>query len=299
MNDSNVMQTAVTGLAKLLTVEPEGEDRFFGRATPPGTGVGNGRSYGGMVMGQSLAAAEQTVADDRAVHSMHVSFLRPGKDTLPISYRVERDFDGRSFSSRRVVAMQEDRPILTMTASFHVAEEGLTHQVPMPDVPPPEELEDDRIQLAARMRDAGVTWHDPYAVQRPLEMRSVGGVDWLDRGNETAISNSWIRTVAPLDAGPRIHRAVLAFASDMTPINTALMPHGIAIYKGDIAGASLDHALWFHDSFRMDDWLLISTESPWTGGARGFAQARVFTRDGRLVASFAQEGLIRRARPKG
>lgn len=299
MSDPNQLQSAVTGLAKLLTVEPDGDDRFFGRATPPGTGVGNGRSYGGMVMGQSLAAAEQTVPDDRAAHSIHVSFLRPGKDTLPITYRVERDFDGRSFSSRRVVAIQEDRPILTMTASFHITEQGLAHQVPMPDVPPPEQLEDDRLQLAERMRRAGVTWHDPYAVQRPLEMRSVGGVEWLDGTSESAVSHSWVRTVAPLEGGPHIHRAVLAFASDMTPMNTALMPHDVAFYKGDIAGASLDHALWFHDSFRMDDWLLISTESPWSGGARGFSQARAFTRDGRLVASFAQEGLIRLTGAKG
>lgn len=284
----------VADLVLLLDMEPRGANRFEGRRyklTP-------GRLFGGQVIAQALAAAERTVPDNRAAHSLHAYFLRTGSSELPISYMVTNDFDGRSFSNRRVVASQQGEPILNLTVSFHAGETGLAHQrYPMPDIAPPEGLEPIARQLERFRRE-----HEPHRVariERPLafDIRPVEASCWLGETPEEPLTHTWIRAVAPLPDDPRVHRAVLAYASDMQLLMTALRPHGKSMIRGDVRGASLDHAVWFHEPFRADEWLLYVTESPWAGHGRGFARGQIFTRDGRLVASTAQEGVLRAVKP--
>jgi acyl-CoA thioesterase-2 len=281
----------VADLVLLLDLEPRGGDRFIGRRHKEGTG----RVFGGQAIAQALGAARRTVADDRPVHSLHAYFLRGGSDEHPIEFRVKRDLDGRSFSNRRVVASQEGEPILNLIASFQKRQEGPSHQYPtMPDVPPPEDLEPDS---AIRARIAGQVPEGPmrslFLRPRPIDFRSVEPRDWLDPQQREPCAHCWFRTVAPLPEEPRVHRAVLAYASDFQLLATALQPHGLSYPRGDVKGASLDHAIWFHDEIRADDWLLYATDSPWSGRARGFGRGQIFTRDGRLVASVAQEGMLR------
>jgi acyl-CoA thioesterase-2 len=283
----------VAELVLLLDLEPRGGDRFVGRRHPEGSG----RVFGGQAIAQALGAARRTVDDDRPVHSLHAYFLRPGTDTLPIDFRVKRDLDGRSFSNRRVVASQKGEPILNLTASFQKRQEGPTHQGPqMPNVPPPEELESD---AAIRARVAEQLPAGPMRTlmlrQRPIDFRSVEPRDWLDPVKRPPFAHVWFRTVAPLPDAPRIHGAVLAYASDFQLLSTAVQPHGLSYQRGQFKAASLDHAIWFHGEFRADEWLLYATDSPWSGRARGFGRGQIFTRDGRLVASVAQEGMLREA----
>ena len=281
----------VADLVLLLDMEPRGANRFEGRRrklTP-------GRLFGGQVIAQALAAAEQTISDSRrAAHSLHAYFLRAGSSEKPVSYMVTNDFDGRSFSNRRVVASQQGEPILNLTVSFHAGEDGMEHQrYPMPDIPPPEELEPMSRQLAHFRQQNENQRLAP--VERPLsfDLRTVEAPCWLTHDRVEAVAHTWFRAVAPLPDDPRVHRAVLAYASDMQLLMTALRPHGKSMFRGDVRGASLDHTVWFHEPFRADEWLLYVTESPWAGNGRGFTRGQVFTRDGRLVASTAQEGVIR------
>jgi acyl-CoA thioesterase-2 len=281
----------VAELVLLLDIEPRGGDRFIGRKLKDGTG----RVFGGQAIAQALAAARRTVDDDRPVHSLHAYFLRGGSDELPIDLRVKRDLDGRSFSNRRVVASQGGEPILNLIASFQKRQEGPHHQFPtMPDVPPPEELESDRVlreRIASELPDGPLRRF--FLRPRPIDFRSVEPRDWLDPQKRAPCSHCWFRTVAPLPDEPRVHGAVLAYASDFQLLATALQPHGLSYPRGDVKGASLDHAIWFHGDFRADDWLLYATDSPWSGRARGFGRGQIFTRDGTLVASVAQEGMLR------
>jgi acyl-CoA thioesterase-2 len=285
----------VAALVRLLTVEPQGEDRFIGRRKKGGVG----RVFGGEVIAQALVAAQATVDPGRAVHSLHAYFLRGGSEEHPSDYAVSRPFDGGSFCNRHVVASQQDRPILTLSASFQKPEQGLEHQdAAMPDVPPPEDLEPEA-ELRARFADmASPTMRHFFTTPRPVESRAVEPRHWMKPEKAAPISHSWIRAVAPLPDDPALHRAVLAYASDFTLLGTSALPHGLSWSRNEMVSASLDHAVWFHGEFRADDWLLYATDSPWTGGGRGFNRGRVFTRDGRLVASVAQEGMIRRARGK-
>jgi len=281
----------VADLVLLLDLEPRGGDRFIGRRHKEGTG----RVFGGQAIAQALGAARRTVADDRPVHSLHAYFLRGGSDASPIEFRVKRDLDGRSFSNRRVVASQDGEPILNLIASFQKRQDGPEHQYPtMPDVPPPEELEPDAV---VRARIAEQVPEGPkrrfFLRPRPIDFRSVEPRDWLDPQRREPCAHCWFRTVAPLPDEPRVHGAVLAYASDFQLLATALQPHGLSYPRGDVKGASLDHAIWFHGEFRADDWLLYATDSPWSGRARGFGRGQIFTRDGRLVASVAQEGMLR------
>ncbi len=296
MDEEPTPERLVSGLLKLLEVTPDGEDHFVGRRKRGGVG----RVFGGEVIAQALNAAEATVPDDRPAHSLHAYFLRGGSEGTPSDYRVERDFDGGSFSNRRVVASQEGRPILNLTASFQRHEEGLHHiDAEMPDVPPPEELEpevDVRRRFAEQARPEA---RHHFLSPRPVEMRAVEGRHWMNPQPAPPRSHSWFKTVAPLPDDPRIHRAVLAYTSDMTLLGTCALPHGLSWARGEVVSASLDHAVWFHEPFRADEWLLYATDSPWSGGGRGFNRGRIFTRDGRLVASVAQEGMIRKVVPKG
>jgi len=281
----------VAELVLLLDIEPRGGDRFVGRKLKDGSG----RVFGGQAIAQALAAARRTVPDDRPVHSLHAYFLRGGSDALDIDLRVKRDLDGRSFSNRRVVASQDGEPILNLTASFQKRQEGPHHQYPqMPQVPPPEDLESDAVLRARIAEDLPEGPLRRFFLRpRPIDFRSVEPRDWLDPAKREPCAHCWFRTVAPLPDAPRVHGAVLAYASDFQLLATALQPHGLSYPRGDVKGASLDHAIWFHGDFRADDWLLYATDSPWSGRARGFGRGQIFTRDGRLVASTAQEGMLR------
>ncbi len=285
----------VAWLIKLLDVKDDGEDQFTGRRKRGGIG----RVFGGQVIAQALAAAERTVDEGRLAHSFHAYFLRAGSEDHEINFVVSRDFDGGSFSNRRVVASQQGQPILNFTASFHKLEEGLSHQdCPMPIVVGPDELPSEgelRRQYADR---ADPAQRHLFLQPRPIELRAVEGRHWINEGPAAPISHSWFRAVAPLPDDPRIHRAILAYASDMQLLGTSMLPHGLSWSRGEVMGASLDHTVWFHDHFKADEWLLYATDSPWSGRGRGFNRGRVFTQDGRLVASVAQEGMIRRVRAK-
>ena len=204
-----------------------------------------------------------------------------------------RDLDGGSFANRRVVVSQAEKPILTMVASFHRREAGVSHAATMPDVPPPEALPSEadlRAEHVAMLPPEKRTW---MLRARPIELRPVEDRHWMNPAPREAKSHTWFRTAAPLPDDPRIHRAVLAYASDMSLLGTCTLPHGLSWITGNVMGVSLDHALWFHDDFRADEWLLYACDSPWAGRARGFNRGQIFTRDGRHVASVAQEGLIR------
>ncbi|MFM2302426.1 MAG: hypothetical protein RLZZ84_2162 [Pseudomonadota bacterium] len=285
----------VAGLVKLLEVKEQGDDQFLGRKKRGGVG----RVFGGQVIAQALAAAEQTVDPARPAHSLHAYFLRGGSEGIEVDYNVARDFDGGSFSNRRVVASQQGRPILNLTASFQKHEEGLHHaDGQMPDVPPPEELEPEAVVRRRFAEQARPEQRHHFLAERPVEMRAVEGRHWTNPQPAPPRSHSWFRTVAALPDDPRIHRAILAYASDMTLLGTCALPHGLSWARGEVISASLDHAVWFHEPFRADEWLLYATDSPWSGGGRGFNRGRIFSRDGRLVASVAQEGMIRKVAPK-
>ncbi len=287
-------QQLADSLTSVLSVERIEEDFYLGIATPQG----RGRSFGGQVIGQALMAATMTVDPSRPNHSLHGYFMRPGDATQPVLYRVERDRDGGSFTTRRVVAIQHGKPILNLAASFHVPEQGLAHQDAMPDVTPPEELETEEV-LAARMGDSlPEAFRNWLKTPRPVEMRATTPRPPFDRSSRSPTQTIWIRARGRLADDPSIHRAALAFASDMGLLGTSMMPHGKAFTDPDMQFASLDHALWVHDVFRMDEWLLYTMDSPWAGGARGFNRGRIFTRDGRMIANVAQEGLVRNIKPR-
>ena len=279
----------VDQLKALLDVEELDRDLYRGDKLPEG----RGRVFGGQVIAQALSAATKSVEGERIAHSLHAYFMRPGDDSLPIIYRVERDFDGRSFATRRVIALQKGVPILNMAASFQTPEQGFAHQEDMPDVPPPEALmaEVEHVRAnAATIEPHLLGW---LTRPRPIEIRPVASRWGNVEAKRPPIQHYWMRAVAPLGDDPEVHRAILAYVSDMTLLSTSTLPHGIDWSMPNFQSASLDHSLWIHEDLRADDWLLFTTNSPWTGHARGFNRGSFYTRDGRLVASAAQEGLIR------
>ena len=276
-------------LVDLLDVEEIDTDLYRGIRGNDGFG----RVFGGQVIAQALQAAQRSTDAPRAAHSLHAYFMRPGAEDHPILYRVVRDFDGKSFSTRRVIATQRGVPILNMTASFQRAEEGLHHQDAMPDVPPPEGLRNEQELRREKIDQIPETLRPFFLRRRPIEIRPVNPRDWITPEKAPPIWYSWFRAIAPLPDDPATHRAVLSYASDMSLLGTALLPHGLTWLRPDLQTASLDHAVWLHEPFRADDWLLYATDSPWAGHARGFNRGKIFTRDGRLVASTTQEGLMR------
>jgi acyl-CoA thioesterase-2 len=251
------------------------------------------RVFGGQVLAQALVAANRTV-EKRVCHSLHAYFLLPGDPKVPILYEVDRSRDGRSFSSRRVVAIQHGRPIFHMAASFQTEETGLEHEVPPPpDLPQPEDLPSEdsfREEIADRVPEP---FREQFLRKRPIELRPVARGDIFHPEKRPPQQSIWVRTTGPLPDDLALQQCVLAFASDMTLIDTALLPHGISWFSGDLQVASIDHAMWFHRRFRIDEWLLYVQDSPSASGARGFSRGLVYTRDGKLVASVAQEGLMR------
>jgi acyl-CoA thioesterase-2 len=250
------------------------------------------RVFGGQALGQALVAASRTV-EGRICHSLHAYFLLPGDPKIPILYEVDRSRDGSSFSSRRVVAIQHGRPIFHMAASFQIREPGLEHQIDPPDVPPPEGLpneEEFRRRVADRIP---AKYREHFLRKRPIEIRPVDGEAMFSGGRRSPQYAVWMRASGDLPDSTSLQQCVLAYASDMTLLETSLAPHGVSWFDENIQLASIDHAMWFHRPFSADKWLLYVQDSPSASGARGFNRGLVYTRDGTLVASVAQEGLIR------
>jgi acyl-CoA thioesterase-2 len=282
------MQASLSELVQLLDLERLEINLFRGASRD----IGSKQVFGGQVLGQALTAAYATI-EGRSVHSLHAYFLRRGDFNAPIVYEVDRSRDGHSFSSRRVVAIQHGEQIFHMAASFQTAESGLEHQQAMPEVPAPESLPDLRVLIEAQGAPL------PPAVQRfagrdaPFEFRLVQPIDYRAPKREAPRQDVWFRTVDRLGDESQQHCCLLAYVSDYHLIATAMRPHGYTMASPNIVVASIDHAMWFHRPVRVDDWLLYSIESPSASGARGFSRASVFTREGVLVASTAQEGLLR------
>ncbi len=254
-----------------------------------------GRVFGGQVLAQSIHAAQLTTPDERLLHSMHAYFLLAGDIELPIVYDVERVRDGGSYTTRRVKAIQKGRPIFTMEASFQNPEEGIDHQMPMPDVPPPEGLQSDT-QIGEELREQAPEIYRLTRLERPIECRPTEGATLYTGDDVRPVQNIWIKALGSLPDSDRMHQVALAYVSDYNLLATALLPHRKNLADKKFFLASLDHAMWFHRPFRFDDWLLYSMESPSAGAARGFSRGNVYTRNGDLVASVAQEGLIRTGR---
>jgi acyl-CoA thioesterase-2 len=254
--------------------------------------IGSGRLFGGQVLAQALVAAGRTVEGRRA-HSLHGYFMLAGDVDIPVVYQVDRIRDGRSFTTRRVLAIQEGREIFTMTCSFQADEPGVEHHAPPPAVPAPEELprELDLVrEMADRIPEAV---RDIYTQDRPLDFRPIAPVDPFHPEVREPLKQMWFRAEGRMPDEPILHQAVMAYASDYGLLGTGLLPHGVSFLQRRVQAASLDHAVWFHRDFRVDEWLLYSMDSPAAAGARAFTRGSLHTRDGTLVASTAQEGLIR------
>ena len=285
------MSAAVQDLLTILDLEQLEVNLFRGRSPQSGWQ----RVFGGQVVGQAMVAACRTV-DGRPPHSLHAYFMLPGDPAVPIIYEVDRIRDGKSFTTRRVVAIQHGQAIFAASMSFHSDEEGLAHQFPMPEVPRPEDLPSESEIKASVLPMMPDPVRRYYERERPIELRPVEFSRYLGQKSKDAKFHVWIRTTGKLPHDPAIHQCVLAYASDMTLLDVALVPHGRTLFEKAFMAASLDHALWFHRPFRADEWLLYAQDSPSLSGARGYSRGLIFTRDGVLVASVAQEGLIRERR---
>jgi len=281
------MDQRLADVLELLCLEQLEVNLFRGESRD----IGSPQVFGGQVLGQALVAAYRTV-EGRDCHSLHAYFLRRGDFNAPIVYQVDRSRDGQSFTSRRVVAIQHGEQIFHMSCSFQVPESGLEHQQSMPDVPPPEALRDYQLYHEELLADLPEKVRRFFEHRRPFEFRPVRMPDYLNPEKLAPAKQVWFRTVdrVPVD-DTQLHRCLLAYVSDYNLLDTAILPHGHSI--AHLQMASIDHAMWFHRPFRADEWLLYAVESPSASGARGFARGNLYTRDGRLVASTAQEGLMR------
>ncbi|MFY0665449.1 MAG: thioesterase family protein [Natronospirillum sp.] len=282
------MDTVVADLISLLSLEKISDTTWLGRSKD----LGYPKVYGGQVIGQGLSAASYTV-EGRIPHSLHAYFVRAGDVDAPIQYDVEAVRDGGSFSVRRVVASQHDRPILVMTASFQAEEPGLVHSATMPSVPGPEKLESELNLYRSHADEIPERVRQQFTAERPVEFRVVENQNPFRPRVGVAKRHMWIRSTAPLPDDLSVHRSMLAYTSDYGFLETALMPHGVSIMQRNLQIASLDHTIWFHRNFRLDDWLLYVADSPVADHGRGFVRGQIFNRDGVLVASTAQEGLMR------
>ena len=289
---------ALKRLLELLDLESLEVNLFRGRSPEER----QQRVFGGQVLAQALVAARRTVDEDRQAHSLHAYFLRPGDPDVPILYQVDRIRDGRSFTTRRVVAIQHGRPIFNMSTSFQVEEAGFEHQMPMPQVAGPDGLPDER-ELAKQHRASAppelLVEDDWMRRDRPIEQRFADVINWYQPVAQEPLQRVWLRAAGTLPDAQGLHQAVLAYASDLSLLDAATMPHAVTYFDDRVQIASLDHAMWFHRPFRADEWLLYICDSPSGSNARGFARGSVYDQDGRLVASVSQEGLIRRRTPSG
>jgi acyl-CoA thioesterase II len=276
-------------LLDLLDLEQIENDIFRGRSPEER----RQRVFGGQVAGQALVAAGRTVPANRPVHSLHAYFIRPGDPLVPLVYTVDRVRDGRSFTTRRVTAVQHGKAIFTLSASFQIAEDGPFHQAPMPDAPEPESLPDGLSRLTPLFGEVGAR---EFVNRRPFDIRHATPLTWeaaKDPSLATPESKVWLKVDGELPDDPLLHVCLMTYASDMTLLDTVLLNHGLAWGDKRTMGASLDHAMWFHRPFRADDWLLYYQDTPFAGGARGLARGQVFTHSGELVVSVMQEGLVR------
>ncbi|MEX0286140.1 MAG: acyl-CoA thioesterase [Paracoccaceae bacterium] len=276
-------------LIDLLDIETLEVDLFRGRGEG---GETTKRIYGGQVIAQSLMAAYRTV-EDRLCHSLHAYFIRAGDPSIPVIYEVDRARDGGSFTTRRVVAIQHGRQIFNMSASFHVEEPGFDHQHGQPDVPGPDGLknrEQERVENAHRLPEQ---FRDDFTRPRPIEIREVAPRDMFDPGVQDDANHLWFRMPAAKGLDQKMQHCLLAYASDMNLLGSSLRPHGLTWFQGKVMTASLDHAMWFHAPIAFQDWHLYTMDAPFTGGARGFNRGAIYTQGGQLVASTAQEGLVR------
>ena len=280
---------ALQGLVDLLRLEQLEHNLFRGQSRD----VGGPAVFGGQVLGQALMAAARTVAAGQSVHSLHGYFLRAGDKAVPIVYDVDRIRDGASFATRRVVAIQHGQAIFHMSASFHKREAGPAHQDTMPEAPPPESLADDHLRERAMADRLPERRREFLQLPQPVELRPVHPLDPLTPEPRPAQALHWLRAPHALPDDPLLHQALLAYASDWSLMRVAMLPHGLSFNQPAVQGVSLDHAMWFHRDFRFDDWLLYQSDSPSLAGARGFCRGSLWSRDGVLVASVAQEGLIR------
>ncbi len=283
------VKESLKALLDLLDLEQIENDIFRGRSPEDR----QQRVFGGQVAGQALVAAGRTVPVNRPVHSLHAYFIRPGDPLVPIVYTVDRVRDGRSFTTRRVTAIQHGKAIFTLSASFQIVEGGPEHHAPMPDAPDPETLPTGRERLTPLFGEARAR---EFTEGRPFDLRHATPLTWeaaKDTSLATPESRVWLKVDGELPDDPLLHVCLMTYASDMTLLDTVLLNHGLAWGDKRTMGASLDHAMWFHRPFRADDWLLYAQDTPFAGGARGLARGQVFTRAGELVVSVMQEGLIR------
>ena len=283
------MNSILDQLVSLLSMETIEENLFRGASQD----LGFRQLFGGQVLGQALSAASQTVDSERQANSLHGYFLRAGDAKKPVIYQVERVRDGGSFSTRRVTAIQNGQTIFTCSASFHQQEEGFRHQTEMPDVPQPEDLIPEE-ELSPRLAKAlSQEKREKMLRAKAIETRPVQVLGPLHPAISAPIKQVWFKAAGVLPSSPALHKYLLAYASDFGLLTTSLLPHGASIWQPHMQVASLDHSIWFHEEVCLDDWLLYSMDSPWAGNSRGFARGSIYTRDGRLVASVAQEGLTR------
>ncbi|MEP4981408.1 acyl-CoA thioesterase II [Ascidiaceihabitans sp.] len=281
-------------LLDLLALEALEVDLFRGTGQGGETPT---RIFGGQVIGQALAAAYGTVTD-RLCHSLHAYFIRPGDPEIPVIYQVDRARDGGSFTTRRVVAIQHGKQILNMSASFHVKEEGWNHQHPMPDVSAPENWPDRRDLRAGEADKLPEKFRKDFLRPRPIDIREVAPRDFFDPAPADDKNHLWFRMSEAAGCSPQMQHCLLAYASDMNLLGSSLRPHGLTWFKGEVMSASLDHAMWFHGTPQFQDWHLYSMDSPWTGNARGFNRGSIYDKNGTLIASTAQEGLVRPIKPR-
>jgi len=285
----NTTRSALDDLVSLMDLEQLEINLFRGQSPQ----IGWQRVYGGQVLGQALVAAARTVEPERTAHSLHAYFLIGGDPTHPLIYEVERIRDGGSFNTRRVRAIQHGRPIFTMSVSFQKFEEGFDHRSKMPDVPAPEELPHEQELRDRIIEHLPKTMRNYWDHERPIEMRPVDSSRYVEHPRAEPQQSIWMRANGNLPEDPRLHQCILAYASDFTLLDTALIAHGKPLFAPDVQMASLDHAMWLHRPFRADEWLLYVQDSPSASGARGFCRGSMYTREGKLVASTTQEGLIR------
>lgn len=286
---ADIVSEVLSQLLRLLALERIEENLFRGQSQD----LGWGNVFGGQALGQALSAAEQTVRDARVVHSFHSYFLRTGDASKPIVYDVDPIRDGKSFTTRRIVAIQNGHPIFSMAASFQTPEEGFEHQAEMPPAPGPDGLASEAELARAAAHRIPEAFRERALAERPIEIRPVDPASPFDPAKREPRRQAWFRAAGRLPDTPSVHQYLLAYASDFNFLGTALAPHGVSWLSPGMQVASLDHAMWFHRPFRFDEWLLYVVDSPSASGARGLARGQFFTQDGRLVASTVQEGLIR------
>ncbi len=285
------MTTSVDEFLSVMDITPvEGKSDVFQGDSTHKTWK---RIFGGQVIGQSLVAAQRTVDKEFLAHSLHCYFMRPGDPNTPIEFEVDRIRDGRSFCTRRVVASQKGQAIFSLGSSFHVVEDGLSHQADMPDTPMPEDLPTE-LEAAAKFSDnVPEKIVKSWVAERPVEMRFADFENYFDKTKKATTNRIWFKLKGSVEGDLQLHQAILAYVSDYTLLGTAILPHGRRFYDKSIMAASLDHSVWFHRPFKADDWLLYSTDTPSTSGALGFCRGSIYNKAGVLIASVAQEGLIR------